>query len=285
MTLLKKLAAALSVAVLTASAAQATTVLNDWVFNPIGQGYESGQIVNEYLDVNGNVFYQTRRLADGRLAIRKHGVFNVVHADSNGQLFPINYPGGNITGIFDAYAVGKAGGAFTFTGGSVRLYQNPGQFQYATQGGIYGANLGNLIADLAVRPGAGGMLYQDGIPMNDPNVTMITQGRLAEGYFFRSNGEDLSTAPNVRVALSGATSLSMPTGLLTDELACQYAVFTGPGCNGQDFRNTPEHVFLSWNGQFKLTEVPEPGSAALFGVALLGAAAARRRALRKGQTA
>lgn len=287
MTFLKKLSAALAAVVLGASAAHASTLLNDWVFAPEGQGFDSGQQVVHYLDTNGNLFLQTQRMTDDRLALRERGVFNMLSADSNGWLFPMDYPGGNITGIFDLHAIGKLGGAYTYTGGSLRLYQNPVGGQYGTEAGIHGANLGRLIAELDVRGGVGGLLNEDGSLVNNDNSFMlIAQGRLADGYFFRGDRADLAHAPNVRVSLSGAKTYGFPDELLLDELACQYAGFTGPGCNGQDFQPSVEYALVGLNGQLKLAEVPEPGSAALFGLALFGAAAARRlSAARKGQAA
>ena len=64
---------------------------------------------------------------------------------------------------------------------------------------------------------------------------------------------------------------------------CQFAGYTGPatgtGCAGGTYSNVPgSHFFVSNNGQFKLAQdVPEPGSLALFGMAILGAGLASRK--------
>ena len=94
MKFLKKLACATAVAMTLAGGANAATVLNDWVFNPNGGGFADGQQVNEYLDVNGNAFIQLNPTGGSSFSFREHGVFNIVQADSNGQLFPQNFPGG-----------------------------------------------------------------------------------------------------------------------------------------------------------------------------------------------
>lgn len=62
-----------------------------------------------------------------------------------------------------------------------------------------------------------------------------------------------------------------------NELACEFADYTGPGCGSGDFLNSPAHYLLSNNGQFKLVDIPEPGSLSLFGIALLGVGALCRR--------
>src|SRR5690349_15311789 len=97
MKFLKKLACATAVAMSVAGSANAGVVINDWVFNPAGQGYASGQEINEYLDVNGNAFIQLTPTGGNSFSFTEHAVFNIVQADSNGQLFPLNFAGGNIS--------------------------------------------------------------------------------------------------------------------------------------------------------------------------------------------
>ena len=162
------------------------------------------------------------------------------------------------------------------------MYQNPTNGQYAGTDGYYGANLGNLIAEFNVLAGGGGMVNANGSPVNNGQVTVNAKampGDLAEGYFFRENGDDLALESILSFAFTNANTVGEPTGNLVSEVACQYAGFAGPGCNGSAYANTPGYFFVSNNGQFKLAEVPEPGSLALFGIAMLGAGfAARKRA-------
>jgi len=70
---------------------------------------------------------------------------------------------------------------------------------------------------------------------------------------------------------------------LVSEVACQFGGYTGPGCTaGTTYTATPgQNFFVSNNGQFKLAEVPEPGSLALFGIAMLGAGVAARKRNKK----
>jgi hypothetical protein len=284
MKFLKKLACAAAVAMTVAGGANAATVMNDWVFNPTGGGYAGGQQINEYLDVNGNAFIQINPTGGSSFSFAEHAVFNIVQADGNGQLFPVTFPGGNITATFEATGTGNFSGAFSFAGGTIRMYQNPTNGQYATTAGIYGANLGNQIAEFTVLAGGGGMVDASGSPTNNGQVTVLAKadaGSLDSGYFFRENGQDLSTESILAFAFTNANTVANPTGTLVSEVACEYANFTGNGCNGQAYANTPGYFFVGNNGQFKLAEVPEPGSLALFGIAMLGAGVVSRKRAKK----
>jgi hypothetical protein len=281
MKFLKKLACAAAVAMSVAGGANAATVMNNWVFNPNGGGFEAGQQINEYLDVNGNAFIQLTSTGGNSFSFTEHAVFNITQADSNGQLFPVTYQGGNISAIFEANGTGSFGGAFSFSGGTIRMYQNPTNGQYGSTAGIYGANLGNLIAQFDVMAGGGGTVDASGSPTTNGRVTVLARadaGDLASGYFFRENGEDLAMEAIMAFAFTNANTVANPTARLVDEVACQFAGFTGAGCNGTAYANAPgQYLFLGNNGQIKLADVPEPGTLALFGIAMLGAGVVTRR--------
>ena len=292
MKFLKKLACATAVAMSFAGAASAATVMTDWRFNPTGGGLTGSQQIKEYLDVNGQAFIELTRGAGTSFSFEEHAVFNIVQADSNGRLFPMTYPGGNITALFEGFGNGNVGtgtanGSFTFSGGTIRIYQNPVNNQYGTDAGYYGADQGRLIATFDVLAGGGGQVDASGSPINNGQVSVFAKadvGDLASGYFFRSNGTDLSTESILSFAFTNANTISNE-GVTTDlvsEVACQYAGFTGAGCNGTAYANAPgQYFFVSNNGQFKLAEVPEPGSLALFGIAMLGAGFASRKRAKK----
>ena len=290
MNFLKKLGCAAAVTLAMAGTASADTVMNDWVFNPVGTGYNSGVKVSEYLDITGNAFIQlSAGPTAGSFNFKEHAVFAIPYGDNRqtGNFNQID-PRGNITATFEATGTGSFGGAFSFTGGTIKMYQSNTD-RFTTTDGIYGANLGTMIASFEVLPGGGGNVDASGSPTNNGQVSVTAravEGGLAAGYFFRGNGDDLSMESILSFAFTNANTLSRPTGNLVPEVACQFAGFTGPGCGTGTYANAPgQYFFVSNNGQFKLgemaAEVPEPGSLALFGIAMLGAGFISRKRAKK----
>ena len=280
MTFLKKLGCAAAIA-LAAGSTQAATVMNDWTFNPAGTGLATGLEVNEYLDVNGNGFIQLTPAGGNSFSFKEHAVFNLVQADGNGgALFPVNYPTGNISATLEAVGTGTYGSSFKFTSGTVKMYQNPTGGQYGSTAGYYGANLGNLIGTFTVLSG-GGIVDGKGNPIDNGQVSIFLKagkGDLAANYFFDERGLDMSGFNVEAFAFTNVNTVGSPTKRLVNEVACQFSGYTGPGCGTGTYANVAgDHFLVSNNGQFKFNSIPEPGSVALFGIALFGIGALRRR--------
>jgi PEP-CTERM motif len=274
---LSSLVCALGAGLAFAGTAQAD-VINDWYFNPNGGGYAAAQQITEYLDINGNAFIQLAPISATEFSFTEAGVFNSVQADSNGQLFPVNYAGGNISATFNAVGGGIFGNAFAFSSGSISVYQNPANGQYGSTLGTYGADLGNLIATFDILPGGGGLVDASGTPLSNGMINVYAQASwLADGYFFDPLGNDLAGGSILAFAFTNANTIGSPNDTQVNEIICGEAGWAGDGCNGNDYSNLPgDHLFVSNNGQFKLA-VPEPGSLALLGISLLGLATVRRR--------
>jgi hypothetical protein len=279
MKMLNKLITAAAVSLAFAASAQAGVVLNDWKFNPSGGGLAGAQNIHEYLDVNGDSFIDLANSGGNKFNFTEHAVFNILQHDSNGHVI---YPAGAITATFEAYGHGTFSGNFTFAGGTIKIYQNTTPDQYETSAGYYGANLGNNIATFDVLAGGGGRVDQLGNPISNGQVTvnaMANAGQIMPGYFFSPAGDDLSNQSVLSFAFTNANPLQSPTQLMIDEIACQFAGL-GEGCS-VGATDTGRSFFLGTNGQFKLAEVPEPGSLALFGIAMLGAGVVTRKRAKK----
>ncbi|KQQ89266.1 hypothetical protein ASF77_11530 [Massilia sp. Leaf139] len=257
--------------------------MNNWTFDVNGSAAGGAIPVREYLDVNGNAFINITRTGGTSFSFTEHAVFNVRQNDSNGTSFHDVFPGNYISATFEATGTGNFSGQFSFTGGSIKMYHNTVN-QYGTAGSsteYFGANTGTLIGTFSLLPGGGGRVDASGDPTNNGNVSIFAsagKGTLAAGYFFTDKGVDMSTLNNTAYAFTNANTIGSPASLLVNEVACQFAGFTGNGCNGEAYTNAPgDYFFVGNNGQFKFNEVPEPTSVALFGIALFGIGAMRRR--------
>ncbi len=275
-----KLACAAAVAMtLVGPASAGTQVLKNWQFSPNGTGLGNSEVVNEYLDLTGNGFIELTATSSNTFNFEEHGVFNLPTADNSGQQFRDNYAGGNISIVFEANGSGTFNGEFTFASGTIKMYQNPINGQYGTGVGIYGADQGNLIASFNVY-GGGGKVDGTGAPLGNGDVSVFAKASfLADNYFYAADGSALSSADTLAFAFTGANGVENPRAVLVQEVACQFAAYTGPGCGAGTYSNVAgNHFFVSNSGSFKLaTEVPEPGSLALFGLAILGAGVVSRK--------
>lgn len=281
MKLLKKLASAAALTLAFAATASASTVINNWTFNPQGTGASTGTKVQESLDVAGNAYIGLTATGENTFSFKESAAFAILSKDGGKGLG--NFAN-NVTATFQATGTGNFNGAFTFTGGTINIYSSSvNEYGSATPNGVYGANTGKLIASFTVLAGGGGLVDGSGNPTGNGQVSVfaqaLTPGGLQPGYFFNSAGVDLSGQDVLSFAFTNANGTGTPDPIAVQEIACEFGGYTGPGCaDGTTYTNIPgESIFVGNNGQFKLAEAPEPGSLALFGIAMLGAGVVSRK--------
>lgn len=279
MKFLKQLGCAAAVTFAMAGTASAGPVMNNWYFNPAGTGYADSVRVGESLQITGDAFIQlTAGTAPGTFNFRETAVFRIPYSNTSAP-----FTTGNITATFQASGTGVFDGSFNFTSGTIKMYRSATD-EYGSTNGNYGANAGTQIAEFEVL-GGGGRVDATGNPILNGQVTVNARaaaGDLEAGYFFRNGGADLSLESLLSFAFTNANTLGAPDQLLVDEVACQFHGFTGPGCGTGNYANAPgQYFFVGNNGQFKLAEVPEPGTLALFGIAMLGAGVVSRKRAKK----
>lgn len=279
MKLFKKLASAAALTMAFASA-NASTVINNWGFNPQGTGFTTSTKIQESLDVAGNAFIALTATGANTFSFTESAAFAILSKDGGKRLG--NFANG-VTATFQATGTGTFNGAFTFTGGTINIYSSAeDNYGTATPNGVYGANTGTLIASFKVMAGGGGLVDGSGNPTGNGQVSVfaqaLTPGGLQPGYFFNSAGVDLSGQDILSFAFTNANGTGTPDPVAVKEIACEFGGYTGPGCTTGTYSNVPgQYIFVGNNGQFKLAEAPEPGSLALFGIAMLGAGVVSRK--------
>ena len=264
------------------NASAGEVVLHDWQFNPTGSLNTADRTeIGEFLDVVGSGFIQLTKTGGSGFTFTEHATFIVKGHDGEG----LDFAGGNVTAMFEATGSGTFGTGFSFAGGTIKMYQNPGAGAYGSTSGIYGANLGTLIASFDVQAGGGGQVDASGQPISNGQITVLAKadvGDLVANRFYDKNGVDLATSQLLSFAFTNASTTTNPSANLIKEVGCDFSGFAG-ACNGKaNYHNVPgDHFFIGGNGQFKLAQnvnvVPEPGSLALFGLAMLGAGVISRK--------
>lgn len=275
MKVLKKLVLAGAVGAAFASGAANAAFLNNWTFDVNGAAAGGEIVVSEYLDLIGASYVENNFSDATNFTFENVGAYLAPTADGTNPM----PAAAQITGIFSGTGTGALGGSINFDVGSTfQMFSDPAG-GFGTTTAIFGANDGTLIGDFVLTTGTG-VIDPTGLPNGQISLTFRAVD-LEAGYFFDQNGTDLSTLVAGTELLFGfvttnASYVDNPTANVLSEIRGELynQEFGGPAAG----TNTPPGDFvLSNNGQYRFSEVPEPGTIALAGLGLLGLGLSRRR--------
>ena len=282
MSKFKKAALAVMVGSVFAATSAQAAFMSYWFDADGTAGPGSAQLIYEFMDIN-----------TGFLGVNSNFVGSTYDFDQYGRA-AISGINGGVNADLDASSAAAYNNAKAKYFGSGTGDFSTNTFSFNPSGGkieFYNPAYTNLIASFDIKSG-GGLILASGVP-NGTSTMSAGATFFESGYFFRDNagvqGADFTlSAPYTGAdALFGfsTTNVSLITNAdqrntLDGLLSAAYsdaAVQNANGANILDGSNRLTQFYASANGQFRVSDVPEPASLTLVGLGLLGLAFARRR--------
>ncbi|GAB6162461.1 hypothetical protein JCM12298_16200 [Desulfothermus naphthae] len=259
----------------------ASAFLVNWHFKPDAQD----EFIYEYLDSTGATWVKNDLTTN---TFEEWGFFTT-NSHDNGSPYNFLLQGKEVTGLIHASGSFTLGGPLNMTSGELIMYYDHDKNTYPygdassqSDGIYYGINDttdpgSDIIAQFTLQYGYG-VVDPQGIP-NGLVTTVWEATYLMPGVFFDENGNDLANFPLNQIIAYATTNASYISNVSDDQIK-EMAEYAGVSIN--DITNIPPNdLFISGNGQFRLSKVPEPATMFLLGSGLLGFVGVGRKRLKK----
>lgn len=260
----------------------ASAFLIKWHLKPDSQVDE---LIYEYLDSTGATWVKNDL---NNYTFEEWGFFTTYSHD-NGSPYSFLLQGKEITGLLHASGTFTLNGPLNITDGELIMYYDHDSTTYPygddssqSDGIYYGINDtagygSEILAKFTLEKGYG-LVDPSGVP-NGEVTTIWKSTFLKPGVFIDENGNDLADF-SLEIIFAYSTTNASYIDNVSDALKKEIAEYAGVNLN--DITNSPPYdLFISGNGQFRLSKVPEPATMFLLGSGLLGFVGVGRKRLKK----